>query len=193
MKWLLQFIPGSFLSAVTPFLNPWVWVALLSASTGAFLYATYLAHLRFEAYEQSVAAVGNAQKVIVRFIVRQQTVVDQEAVNALNRDKARLARDNAVLLASLHEHARRSVLPPNSPPTPGDQGGVGSTIPTGYLCFDRDKLDGGLREARERAVGGYLKSFERGARALIALNACVSWAEKQHSLNPTGELMPEAP
>jgi hypothetical protein len=191
LKWILSLLPGNVVGAITPFFNPWVLVAILAASSGSFLWATYLAHLRFEAFQDSVEAVGKAQKAIVRYIVRTQTIIDKDIVNGLNRDKARLERDNAAMLISLRKHADSSILPPNAPPPGGDQDGSRCVVPDHLVCFDRTRLSTGIRDARQQAVAGYLEVLGRGDRALVALEACIQWTERQHALNPTGSLTQE--
>lgn len=158
--------------------------AALVAGVGGYVKGCADEHERFVAFRVQVEALGEAAEHRRAQRVKDQARINQEVVRALEKDKVRLARDNAVLLDSVREHARRSVLPPERPPASGDRAAGGAGVPAGVACFARDEFDRGVGDALARFAERAGAGAQRGDAALLGLTACIEWAKRQRELEP---------
>lgn len=174
---ITKFLPN-LIPAIGSFLNPWVWVVILAVSSGSFLYSTHLGNERLDAYKEAADQVDQARKTVVKYVVVQQKVIDQEVTDEYKRKNATLTRDNLTLYNSLSKHVQAGI----NLSRPGVSEAAGELVEGVTDRFDRAKLIGGLRGTIQRFLDGYEQSLERGDRARVLLQSCIDFTERQHSL-----------
>lgn len=174
--WALKLFSG-LPSALGAFLNPWVWLVILATSSSLFLYGNHLGNQRLVAYQKAQEQVEKGKEAVIKYVVVQQKVIDQEIVNELQERNDRLTRNNAALLNSLSKHIQaRITLGRTVPSTPGgDEDGD-------IVSVSRSKLVAGIRDSLRRFVVGYSQGLERGDHTLSLLESCSEFIERQSAL-----------
>lgn len=146
-------------------------IALIALVCGAYVKGCSDERERFDDFKDELAAASKRQEEWRKRRVDTQRDITAEAdrSHAAALDTARKRSD--ALAKQLRERASTSLVP-TSPNAPSDN-------PTGgEVCFDRAKLDGGIREAVDKFLGRSLPSVQRGSEKVAALIHCVAAWEK---------------
>lgn len=165
-RFLPNLIPG--LGALA---NPWVLLALLSALVGAFMFGVHLEAGRFEAFKQTVAAVGKAQEVQSAQRTKDRKAITTGVDNVHQLETSKLRATVLALDRKLRTDPGGSVLPPRQQPVP--------TSGPDLACFDRAELDAALRRFAADTAG----LVGEGSAAVLDLNTAKNWAGQQLKLS----------
>lgn len=128
---------------------------------------------RFDSWKGAQEAIGKAQedRTIARITSDRQS---KEASD--NVYKVRIDRLNTLagsLSDELQRRSRSSIVPPIPAPPAGSGAGE---IPSGIVCFSRDRLSEGISRELQSFAGRYAEGVQRGAIAIAGFQACSSWA-----------------
>jgi hypothetical protein len=162
------------MNAVLGLIPSWAWrwiaIVVLAAATG---WAFYLkgeerVQVDFDEYKAQVRAAGNKQNELTR-----QSIAAHKQLKEIADGKARTAaaaRDAALArVRSLESGADRRLVPTAPPRAAGGD----------RICFAREELDRGLRDAFARLSQRALANAEEGQRGVDVAALCRDWAAKR--------------
>lgn len=129
---------------------------------------------RFDAYKALAAATGKAQEDRTAAHIANDKQAKQESDRAYQKKLSRLRADHDLDLARLRADADSSLL--SAVP---DAAGRGDFVRPATLCYDRDKLDAGLRGSIQRFIERSSEIVQRGDVGNAGFQSCAEWALRE--------------
>ena len=129
---------------------------------------------RFDHWKALQAAAGEAQEKRTKERIANAKQAKQEADRAHQKKLSDLRARHAVAVARLRADASRSVLPPVP-----DAAGRSDFVRPETACFDRDKLDAGIRGSLQRFAERSAEIVQRGAVGAAGFDTCAAWALRE--------------